>query len=129
MAAPMALVHEIIPFPVAYAEKRPVFDWATGSDIEGYFLTKSIDWEYEQEERTLNTTEGPGIHPYSREHFLCSVIAGSKMADPEFEQLKAAVKKASEDVGKSIPLYRAELARDKYTVYVPGHCDPLLNQA
>ncbi|MBD8476457.1 DUF2971 domain-containing protein [Pseudomonas sp. CFBP 8770] len=124
MDAPLQLLEQTMPFPVVYNASRPVLDWANGFDLDRYFLTKSQDWEYEQEERILTTNQGPGIHPYSRTHFLKSVIAGGRMPAEYFKLLKAAVEEASQQIGKDIPLYKAELARDKYKVYVPRHPSP-----
>ena len=121
MDAPMQLLEGIVPFPVEYRVERPVVDWAMGCDIAQYFLIKSPDWEYEQEERILTALEGPGIRPYSRKHFLWSVIAGGRMSPEDYLVLESSVNQASLDIGREIPLYRAELARDKYKVYVPGH--------
>lgn len=126
--APLHLLEQVLPFPVVYKEDRPVLDWATGFDVDEYFLTKSVDWAYEQEERVLTTSQGPGIHPYSRQHFLRSVMAGGKMLSANFDRLQAAVAEASLEIGRDIPLYRAELAREKYKVYVPGHPDQDISQ-
>lgn len=121
MDAPRQLLEGIMPFPVEYQAERPVVDWASGCDIAQYFLTKSPEWAYEQEERVLTTWEGPGIRPYSRQHFLWSVIAGSRISPDNYLALKSAVDHAGREIGRDIPLYRAELARSKYKVYVPGH--------
>ncbi|WLH83978.1 DUF2971 domain-containing protein [Pseudomonas sp. FP2338] len=129
MGAPSHLLEQVMPFPVVYKQARPVVDWATGCDIDQYFLTKSEDWAYEQEERILTTWQGPGIHPYSRQHFLKSVIAGGKMHPEYFQLLETAVNQASQEIGRDIPLYKAELAKDKYKVYVPGHPSPDICQS
>lgn len=121
--APRELLDSIMPFPVVYQAERPVLAWATGWNLDQYFLTKSLDWKYEQEERILATSQGPGVHPYSREHFLWSVIAGSRMSTENQLVLKTAIEQASSDIGREIPLYRAELARSEYRVYVPGRFD------
>ncbi len=123
MDAPRQLLHRIVPLPVEYRQERPVHDWgrAGSLDLEGYFLTKSPDWAYEQEERILTTSEGPGIHPYSRQHFLHSVIAGARISTEHYQKLSAAVEKASSDIGRDIPLYRSQLADSEYKIYVPGH--------
>ncbi|RNF92998.1 DUF2971 domain-containing protein [Pseudomonas putida] len=121
MDAPRQLLEGIMPFPVEYQAERPIIDWGSGCDIAQYFLTKSPDWEYEQEERILTTWQGPGIHPYSRKHFLWAVIAGSRMSPENYLALQTAVDQAAREIGREIPLYRAALAGNKYKVYVPGH--------
>lgn len=119
--APYDLLVPIMPFPVEYQEDRPFIDWAKKGDVVKYFLTKSSDWKYEEEERILTTSEGPGIHAYSRSHFLCSVIAGAKISKADLAHLESIVKSAGKEIGKDIPLYKAELAQDKYRIHVPGH--------
>lgn len=121
MDAPMHLLERFMPFPVEYRVERPVVDWASGCDVTQYFLTKSPDWRYEQEERMLTTWEGPGIHPYPRAQFLWAVIAGGRMSAESYHQLKEAVDQAGREIGRQIPLYRAELARTRYQVHIPGH--------
>jgi hypothetical protein len=121
MDAPMQLLDRVIPFEVEYQIDRPVVDWGSDFDIKKYFLTKSVEWKYEQEERILTTSEGPGIHLYCRKHFLWSVIAGSRISPENYLTLKGAVDKASLEIGREIPLYRAELSRSKYEVYIPRH--------
>lgn len=128
MDAPPALLDQVVPFPVDYRENRPMLDWTHDLDVTQYFLTKSPDWKYEQEERILTTSEGPGIHPYSRHCFLHSVIAGGRISPENYQQLIEATRKASSDIARDIPVYRAELARDKYKVYVPGHPNPEICQ-
>ena len=115
-------IQSIIPHPVIYSEERPFLEWAERGDrIEYYFLTKSKDWEHEKEERVLNVHEGPGDYPYSRESFLSSVTAGLRMNDAEFERLRRAVDKASCEINREIPVYRAKLSHRTYKVYIPGH--------
>ncbi|EKT4522057.1 DUF2971 domain-containing protein [Pseudomonas putida] len=121
MDAPRPILEQFMPFPVEYQVERPVVDWASGCDITQYFLTKSLDWEYEQEERVLTTWQGPGIHPYPRHHFLSTVIAGSRMSPENYILLERAVEQAGREIGRKVPLYRAELAKTKYMVCVPGH--------
>ncbi|WP_344958715.1 DUF2971 domain-containing protein [Zobellella aerophila] len=116
----------LIPYQVSYQDKRPIVNWATacGKNLEEYFYTKSRDWDYEQEERVINPGQRSGIYPYSREHFLCSVIAGARMSPDDHQQLQRAVTQASSDIGKTIPLYQAKLATHSYRVYVPDHPFP-----
>lgn len=127
MDAPLRHLYRVVPQQVEYLATRPIFALGTSCDIDGYFLTKSLDWEYEQEERVLSTAEGPGIHSYSREHFLSAVIAGAKMQQTELQILRAAIVKASKDIEREIPLYMAKLAPDKYKVFAPGHPNPLIS--
>ena len=118
----------LLTHPVEYTDQRPILDWgAVSTPVESYFLTKSTDWAYEEEERSLDTQSGPGAYPYSREHMLCSVTAGVRITEHAFEQLRRAVMKAEEDSGKHIPLYRAKLSPSSYKVYIPDHPDPAIS--
>ncbi len=121
MSAPLPLLHQIVPLPVAYQKRRPMLAWGDKNfDIESYFLTKSQDWEYEAEERILTKHEGPGFHPYSRFHFLGSVIAGARMDEKNLAELERTVAQVSDAIGKRVGFYRAQLAADEYRVIVPG---------
>lgn len=129
MDAPHELLKNMIPHEVSYTEERPVIDWGRThpDDIQKYYFTKSIDWKYEQEERVINPGQIADIYPYAREHFLCSVIAGAKITNPNYAILSAVVASASRDIGKIIPLRRANLAKQTYKVYVPGHPNPYVS--
>lgn len=123
--APEADLERIVPQVVEYVEHRPMVQWGdSNSDHVEYVLTKSRDWAYEEEERTIKMDGGPGIYPYPRKHFLHSVTAGARMNDINFAELKAAVENAEEDANKHIPLYRARLSSTSYRVFIPGHPDP-----
>lgn len=106
------------PLPITYQEKRPMLSWANGCDIEGYFLTKSEHWSYEKEERMLTNKMGPGIYTYSREHFLCSVIAGGRMRREDLMTLKQATEQAALTLGKQIGFHEARLADDAYEIVI-----------
>ncbi|WP_374365900.1 DUF2971 domain-containing protein [Stutzerimonas sp.] len=121
MNAPLPLLTQIVPLPVVYQKRRPMLAWGDKNfDIESYFLTKSEDWEYEAEERILTSHEGPGFHPYSRSHFLSSVIAGARMDEKNLTALERTVAQVSGAIGRHVGFYRAQLAADEYRVIVPG---------
>ncbi|MCB4794233.1 DUF2971 domain-containing protein [Pseudomonas sp. NP21570] len=119
--APAQDLEMILPHPVIYQERRPMLSWGDiNFDIDAYFLTKSHHWSYEAEERVLTTDLGPGIHAYSRERFLRSVIAGARMAPKNIAVLKQVVEETSIKLGKKINFYQAKLAGDAYEVIIPG---------
>lgn len=118
-------VDSLFPHPVDYSQNRPILNWGQPRErIEPYFLTKSSDWQYEEEERLLNVEQGPGIYPYPREKFLSSVTAGLRTNDTDYDKLRKAVDKASAQIEREIPLYRAKLSPNRYKVYIPDHPDP-----
>lgn len=124
MGAPKDQLDQMIPLPVTYSDERPILDWASYSaDVTGYLLTKSRDWAYEEEERILTATDGPGFYEYSRYLFLHSVTAGVRVSKEDLQLLQEAVTKASEDIGKNIPLYQAKLSNTHYKVFIPSHPD------
>lgn len=115
----------LLSHPVEYTQERPLLDWGNpDGNIEPYFLTKSLDWEYEQEERVLDLHRGPGFYKYSREQFLSSVTAGLRIDNEDYRKLRKTVDKASAEIGREIPLYQAKLSPNRYKVYIPGHPCP-----
>ena len=84
-------------------------------------LTKSADWEYEEEERVINRMRGSGIHPYRRDKLLVSVIAGIRAGDHEYSILQELT-----DGLPNTNLYRAVEVDTKVEIRVPGH--PVLDQ-
>lgn len=124
-SAPDDLLDFIMPFEVTYAKERPAVPWGARFDLEKYFLTKSDQWAYEEEERVMSPEGcGPGIYKYSREHFLSSVIAGSRIREHDFQLLYHVVHGASRNVGRSIPIYRAKVSRSKFSILIPSHPNP-----
>ncbi|WP_417070450.1 DUF2971 domain-containing protein [Niveibacterium terrae] len=129
MDSPRELIQQIIPSRVEYKKIRPIINWATPDEyeLEKYFFTKSEDWSYEQEERTISLDRVAGIYPYSRNDFLCSVIAGTKIEEVNYERLKNEIEKASKVLGKKIQLRKAQLARNAYKIFIPGHLNQDFN--
>jgi len=74
--------HCLVPFPVKYNNEKPIITHY--KCFKEHFLTKSLDWEYEKEERVIDLNRGHGIHPYDRKKILKSVIAGMRMSDTDF---------------------------------------------
>ncbi len=131
MNAPSELVEFVLPQEVNYKSNRPVLDWGRRVDEEDLincYFTKSIDWEYEQEERVINPGQVAGIYSYSRENFLNSVIAGANIDNSDYKILRRVLSEASNEISREIPLYRAKLSQKKYRVYVPNHPDPDTNK-
>lgn len=124
-SAPGHLLDFVLPFQVTYSDERPSVTWGGRFDLERYFLTKAIQWSYEDEERVLTPSHlGPGIYKYSREYFLSSVIAGPKIRERDLQLLFHSTYGASRQLGRTIPLYRAEISRSKFSVKIPDHPNP-----
>ncbi len=112
----------LIPLEVHYEKDKPVVN----SDEETHkkhFLTKSIDWQYEEEERVLDDVRKAGIHPYNRKQVLKSVIAGMKMTDENFVTLKNAVAKVNKELGINVTVHKAQAVTGKFALFVPDRKD------
>ena len=119
-------LEDIIPLQVTYDNKRPVVDLAV--DPRKYkeenikvLLTKSPHWSYEKEWRFIDYIRGSGIHPFSVKKHLVGVIAGARMNDYQVESLRSTVETAENTFGISLELHKAELKKDVFEVWIPGH--------
>ncbi|MGF6457541.1 DUF2971 domain-containing protein [Pseudomonas frederiksbergensis] len=111
----------LVTFEVEYTVDRPVVErWKRTelTSIDKIFMSKSIEWAYEEEERVVNYIGGPGIFEYESS-LLKSVIAGCKISDKHFALLSAAVKDANKHRKNKISLFRAELDERKYQLNIP----------
>lgn len=114
----------LLPFPVSYREDRPhiLIGVEQPKDLmEKVLLTKSLDWKYEEEERVIDKDRGPGIRPFRRDEVLCSVIAGMKMVDKNYQELNELVSGLANRAIPSLDLFRARAKEGEYRLYVEGH--------
>jgi Protein of unknown function (DUF2971) len=114
----------LFPHPVIYQKNRPKIQIPEeqGRDIlDRLVLTKSKIWEYEEEERVINNERGSGIHPYSRDEILCSVIAGLKISAPNYAQLDEIVKALAKTNVPNLKLFKASEKVDTYELEVKNH--------
>ncbi len=114
----------LMPFPIKYCLHRPhVLIGIEPRDklLEKLVLTKSRDWEYEEEERVIEHDKGAGIFDYNRDEILCTVIAGMKMTDANYNELQEIVDSISNKNTLKPTLFRAEPKNDQYKLIVPGH--------
>lgn len=81
------------PMKVAYDSRRSVLDVISLSldEIQRCLITKSEEWSYENEYRTTCTKPGVTVR-YHPTH-LIQIIAGCKMPDREFRELKDTISK------------------------------------
>lgn len=116
-------INHLHPQKVIYTKDKPIIDPFSGDDIDNMektFLHKSIDWEYEQEERVIDYLRGPGIHNYDRK-ILKSVIAGLKMSKRDYKKLEAITEEINNKYGNDVQLYKIEEVPNKFEVHVPNH--------
>ncbi|WP_190324447.1 DUF2971 domain-containing protein [Pseudomonas profundi] len=124
--APIAFHH--FPMPVVYSVDRPILQLGDESAEAECYRTKSVDWSYEEELRSLRQVGDGTIQPYSREHLLVSVVAGCRMDPSDGKALIEAARKASLDIGRDVPVYDAQLSQTKYKVLIPKHPNPLFSE-
>lgn len=114
----------LVPFPITYSKNRPVlevFENVTHESLKKHLLTKSIDWEYEEEERVIDHIRGPGIHSYNRNKILCSVVAGIKMSEDNYKIISKIVSDVNQELNLEIRTYQAIEMPGMYALTVPGH--------
>ncbi|MGZ8191312.1 MAG: DUF2971 domain-containing protein [Methylococcaceae bacterium] len=111
-------------FPVVYKKEKPIIVTGKASkSFKEYFLTKSIDWEYEQEERVIDFIRGEGIHPYNRKQILKSVIAGMRMSDGDFTELKNTVDNINKEHEMNVTVHKAEPVSGDFSLFVKNRDD------
>ena len=120
----------LLPFPIVYQSERPRIE--IGVDMQDELvrksiLTKSIDWEYEEEERVVDHERGPGKHPYRRDEVLCSVIAGMDADSRHYNNLSSIVRELEQCSQLNISLFKANEIKDEYKIIVNNH--PRLDNA
>lgn len=113
------------PLEVEYQASKPVINLFDDKDVKlkKQFLVKGEDWAYEQEERVIDYIRGHGIHRYERATILYSVIAGMKMDDRKYMTLVESINKVNHDLNLKIGIYKAELAKGRFELFVPNRID------
>jgi len=121
----VALINErLTPFPVVYSSQRPHIKLGLEKGnkiVEKLVLTKSHHWKYEEEERAIDQSRGPGIYHYHRDEILCSVIAGMMISNKNYEKLQTLVANTSKETTLDLQLYKAESINDEYRLFVNNH--------
>jgi hypothetical protein len=104
---------------IKYTENMPVRDLSIRSfdAVKEQFLCKSKDWAYENEYRSLSHCRGPGIYPFDKS-MVTRVVAGAKMSDENFDELKQLVEQFVKSTGIAIVLKRAEMVTGKYKINI-----------
>jgi len=115
----------LVPQEVIYTNDKPVRNLNDDKDtnVQKQFLTKSIDWEYENEERVIDCIRGSGIHTYDRNEILKSVIAGIGMDDKRYNDLQLVVTSLNKQIKTKVKLYRAKKKPGYFAIIVPERTD------
>jgi hypothetical protein len=115
------IIGHLFPLKVEYSKEKPVIDSNDDNDtnLNKQFLTKSIDWVYEQEERVIDYIRGSGIHPYKHTTILKSVIAGLKMTDDDYDTLKSVITEFNKKTNSNVQLYKAIKTKGQFAIHVP----------
>ncbi|MGY4325686.1 hypothetical protein ACVWWG_000100 [Bradyrhizobium sp. LB7.2] len=114
--------------PVRYSSQRPIILLSefmdqlkaarSGSFVQGWlsfeqrsYLTKSLEWAYEEEERIIkqNVAEATFL-----ETELISIVLGPRFPDSDIERLRAIVKKRN----RPVKIFRAQSSPTSYAVEV-----------
>lgn len=109
---------------VEYKLERPViqFDDDKNDQVTKQFLTKSLVWKYEQEERVIDFKRGHGIHRY-HQNVLKSVFAGANIGKNDLHDLAKEINNLNARKGLHINLHKVELDRIKYEIFIPTRPD------
>ena len=120
----------LIPHKVKYRQNKPIvnFDDSLDEKIEKQFLTKGIEWKYEEEEKVVDYIRKSGIHKYDRETILFSVIAGLRMEDSNYDLLKTIVKRINQEHDLKVKLHRTLQVSDEFELYVDERPDLTKNK-
>lgn len=113
----------LMPLPVNYSERRPHVDFALPKGpgfLEDLLLTKSMDWQYEEEERVIDKDRGPGIHVYRRNEVLSAVVTGMRMSQENAAVIESILRSISGECENNLQLLKAVPSAEKYELSIPG---------
>ncbi len=106
----------LISWPVEYKNDMPIVTMGQKEGFESVkeqFLVKASDWKYEKEHRCLAHESGPGIHSF-HPSILKGIIAGSKMTETNFNELRELITAYELAHNVKITLKRAVNSKSKY---------------
>ena len=104
---------------VNYSSERPVFKYGIDDSnemINKMMLSKFSAWEYEEEERVVDTNKGPGIRVYNRNRILNNVIAGAKISDKNYDELSKIVDMIRPELDSDVKLFKAVQSKTEYAI-------------
>jgi hypothetical protein len=106
---------KLIGYDIIYQNDMPIIKAGKGDfeSVKDVFLTKSLDWSYEDEYRVLTREKGPGIHSFDLNK-VNRIIVGVKISAKHYEDLSQIVKNLSIKLNKTITISRAEMLHGKY---------------
>jgi hypothetical protein len=121
---PRQIARHLFPFEVYYQLKRPIvcFNDDVGEQVDKQFLTKSLVWKYEQEERVVDFARGSGIHTFNQ-NVLRSVFAGANIDKSDFDDLGKEINSLNAQKGLHVSLHKVELDPKKYELFIPTRPD------
>ncbi len=109
----------LYPFPVKYDLNRPVVSLATNPNesLQNGLLIKHSDWSYEQEERVIDLSRGPGIHKFDPK-LITSIIAGMKMSERDYQSLQEKVQIFNSYHQTNIKLFKCNAVKDRFEIEI-----------
>lgn len=112
----------LITFPVNYVLARPKVDkWTRDikEDVEKIFMSKSMEWKYEEEERAVDYLLGPGAREFEPT-LLKSIVAGANISELHMDMLKCAVKAFNKRWNSRVELFKARIDDRQYKLLIPN---------
>lgn len=116
------ILENLFPLEVKYSNKKPIINPFDDKDLnmEKNFLTKSIDWEYEEEERVIDYVRGPGIHDFNRKRVISSVIAGLKISSENYNKLESVVTMMNKKLNTKVMLHKVNIEKGAFKLNCQG---------
>lgn len=118
-------LNNLVPFEVYYNKEKPIIDsnHDLNENLKQTLFVKGLSWEYENEERIIDYLNGPGIYKYDQKRYLKSVIAGARMDENDFNNLKSKINNLNKKLSVNVTLYKAQLTPKKFELHVPRRPD------
>jgi hypothetical protein len=122
--SPRQIARHLFPFEVYYQLERPIvcFNDDIGEQVDKQFLTKSLVWKYEQEERVIDFKRGSGVHSFNQ-NILRSIFAGANIEKKNMDIWDNEIKKLNNRNGLHISLHKVELDLKKYEIFIQTRSD------
>lgn len=118
-------LNNLVPFEVHYNKEKPIIDSThdLNENLKQTLFVKGLSWEYENEERAIDYLRGPGIYEYDQKRYLKSVIAGARMDENDFNNLKSKINDLNKRLSVNVTLHKASLTPKKFELHVPRRPD------
>ena len=122
--SPRQIARHLVPYEVCYKLERPVVSFSddVSEQVDKQFLTKSLVWKYEQEERVIDFERGSGIHSFNQ-NILRSIFAGANIEKDNIDILENEINQLNNRKELHIRLHKVELDMKKYEIFIKTRSD------